>query len=122
MNVETYESSNGRDPVGEYVEAQDPKTKNKMLYQLERLENGDPASLIRAGVLEKITNSNPSVYETKIPYNKKEHRIFGGFVNSCFWLVHAFLKKVQRTRDKDIKLAEQRLKEIEINENKKSIK
>jgi phage-related protein len=113
MKVETYELSNGRDPVGEYVEAQDPKTQKKMLYQLERLESVDPPSLMRAGILTKITNSNPSIYELKISYNKKEHRIFGGFVDSCFWLVHAFLKKEQKTRESDIRLAEQRLKEVD---------
>jgi phage-related protein len=118
MKVEIYELSGGRDPVGEYIEAQDPKTKNKMLYQLERLENVDPSSLMRAGILEKIKDSNPGVYELKISYNKKEHRILGGFVHSQFWLVHAFGKKQQKTKNSDIVLAEQRLIEIENNQTK----
>lgn len=113
MKVEIYQLSGGRDPIGEYMESQDLKTRNKMLYHLERLENMDPSLLMRAGILEKIRDSNPGVYEIKVSYNKKEHRIFGGFVRSAFWLVHAFTKKQQKTKDADIALAEQRLREIE---------
>ena len=91
MRVEVYELSNGKSPIEDYVMDQDPKTKNKLLYQLERLENESAPALIRAGVLIKLTNSIRIFMSSRFPTIKKSTEFSVGLLiqrsGSCMRLL-----------------------------------
>lgn len=112
MEIETYKSSTGKDPIWEYIESQDEKTQKKILWQLRRVDSGDIGKLIMARILEKMTTNKPDIFEMKVKYSGKEHRFLGGIVRSSFYITHAFKKKEQKTRNGDINLAQERLKRI----------
>ena len=63
-----------------------------------------------------VKNLGKSIYEVRSTLKNRIVRILFAQVFDKLVLLHAFIKKTQKTDDKDIKLAIKRLKEIE-NEN-----
>lgn len=113
MQIQLYESSSGRKLILEYIASQDDeKAKKRMVRLLERLESSSFGQLRKANILEKMITSKPDIYEAKVKHNGMEHRFLGGLVGQCYYVTHAFPKKEQKTRDKEIALAQQRLKEF----------
>ena len=98
------DSRTGREPVLEYIQSLDLKTKEKVNKYLELLEeqNGYLDQPYSRHIIHKIR-------ELRVDFFNDFHRIFYfSFVNKKIILLHAFRKKTRNTPRKEIKLAELR--------------
>lgn len=108
--VESYETSGGRDPVKEYIFSCDPKTIKRIVKNLDRLEMYG-FGLLGSGIFSKIVG-HQDLYELKIKFNKMEHRIMCGKAGSIIYLLDGFHKKENKLRDTDIQRSQDRLIEV----------
>lgn len=102
-----YRSGNGKEPVREFLQelsVEEKKIVGTDLMVLQwRWPVGEPL----------VKNLGKSIYEVRSTLKNRIVRILFAQVFDKLVLLHAFIKKTQKTDDKDIKLAIKRLKEIE---------
>ncbi len=99
-----YETSS-QNPVKDFILSLDEKTQIKFGALLKRLEN-NPMRLKEFS--KKLTKN---IYELRLYYNQKWHRILYTFEkNKIILLLHGFIKKTNKIPLKEIKTAEQRFK------------
>lgn len=102
-----YENSLGKKPVFEFIQDLEPKSKSKIIELMELLKEfgtkiGFPHS-------KKVTGTK--LWELRI-LNPENIRIFYvAIVNKEFLLLQGFIKKKQKTDKREIKIAEERLKD-----------
>jgi len=97
------ESLNKKSPVLEYIGNLEIKEKAKVLKYIDFLR-------INKGVLDEPYSKHikGKIRELRIDFSSKKHRIFYfTFINRNIILLHAFLKRTNRTPLSDIKKAEQ---------------
>lgn len=95
-------SSNGKEPVLDYIEILDIKNKAKVLKYIEFLR-------VNNGYLDEPYSKHikGKIRELRIDFSKIRHRIFYfTFINQTIVLLHAFLKKTNKTPINEIKKAE----------------
>lgn len=105
-NIILFESSRGDKPVEMVITSLDQSTIAKTAHIIDLLENyghqlGMPHS-------KKLT---PDVYELRIR-GRQEVRILYSFVKKDIYLLHAFIKKQQKTPKKEIETALTRLRSL----------
>ena len=103
-----YQSGNGSEPVREWLLALSKKDRKVMGEDIATVEYGWPIGMPICGPLEKglweIRSSLPS---------NREARVIFCVVKGQIVLLHAFIKKTQKTPPNELKIARIRKKEIE---------
>ncbi len=103
-----YESQNGNKPVEEFLDSLDGVTRNKVYGSLELLKEYGVA--LSFPHVKKITGS--SLRELRILGGSSTRIFYVARTGQKFLLLHGFRKKTQKTPDREIKIAEKRLKEF----------
>src|SRR3990170_4515131 len=93
-------------PVKEFIEEQELSTSTKITHYIDLLESYGP--FLKPPYIKKIQDN---LYEIRIA-GKTAIRIFYTAFNNQFYLVHAFKKKKQKTPQKEIKTALDRIKKL----------
>ncbi len=106
-NLVLYMTERGDSPIDEFLDGLDNKSRAKVTAHLSLLEEYGPnlkrpyADIIRG-----------KIRELRIHYSTNQYRILYFFqVRDKVVLVHAFAKKTQQLKEKDIALAERRMEE-----------
>lgn len=108
MEIIFWENDNGKQPVADFIESLEVKTQKKVSFILEIIEKyGTTAG---SNYFDKLKNL--PLYEAKIMFNKKWHRIFCKVADGKCYLVHGFLKKSNKTPRREINTALERAKQI----------
>ncbi|MBI2829606.1 MAG: type II toxin-antitoxin system RelE/ParE family toxin [Chloroflexi bacterium] len=104
-NIEYYESTTGRRPVGEFIDSLDAKARARVARTLDLLEEfGIGLGMPYARHLEK------QLWELRIRHGRNRYRIiYFSHVEQTFVLLHGFAKKTGPVPRADIKTAESRL-------------
>ena len=105
-DIRFYETQRGEKIVKRFIYSQESRIRTKATHLLDLLEAYGP----RLGMpyVKRITNN---LYELRIR-GKEEIRIFFSFKGSYIYLLHVFKKKTQKTPQKEINIALQRLDKI----------
>ena len=101
-------SGNGNEPVFEYVRKLDHKNKGKVLKYIEFLRTNN-------GYLEEPYSKHikGKIRELRIDFSRARHRIFYfTFINKTIVLLHAFLKKTNKTPLQEIIKAENNYQDV----------
>lgn len=97
--IKFYQKSNsGREPVLDYIENLDVKSKAKVLKYIDFLLQHD-------GYLDEPYSKHivDKIRELRVDFSNKRHRIFYfAFINKTIILLHAFLKNTAKTPQKEI--------------------
>ncbi len=102
----------GNSPVSDFLqELTDLKAHKKILRDFEeKIEKYPFGMLLQAEVLKKMKGYEKyKLYEYKLLYNKTQYRILCSIHGSTCYLVHAFIKKEQKTRNKHLQTAVSRI-------------
>lgn len=106
-NLVLYTTERGDSPIDEFLDGLDSKSRAKVAAQLSLLEEYGPnlkrpyADIVRG-----------KIRELRIHYSSSQYRILYFFqVRDQVVLAHAFAKKTQQLKEKDIELAERRMEE-----------
>lgn len=100
--VKFYIDENGDIPVLEYIEASSDKEKARILKYIGFLREHD-------GILDEpyAKHIKNKIRELRVDFAKNRHRIFYfAFIGKTIILLHAFLKKTEKTPMSEIKKAE----------------
>jgi len=100
-----YETSQGNSPVFEFIQNLDVKIQNKIAEILELLQAF--GTLIGSPHSKKVTGT--PLWELRILGGDNIRIFYVAIVNRRFLLLHAFLKKKQKTDTREIKTAINRL-------------
>lgn len=103
----TFETNSGEKPVDEFIKKQQPQGRSKIAHNVRLLKQyGNKLGLPHSKALGR------GLYELRIR-GKEELRVFYCFVQQkTFYLLHACKKQKQQTPQKDLKIAQSRMKEL----------
>lgn len=76
-------------------------------YQLDRVQSG-----LEPSDWKQMTSVGRSVREIRIQHQGQYRVIYVAKIENAVYVLHAFQKKTQKTRQQDIEIARQRLKAI----------
>jgi phage-related protein len=111
MKVRTYSSALNRDYVAKFIEDQRNDTKKKIMADLALIEKYGEKAL---EVLDhKKMRSSVNFWELRIRSSSIAVRIFYVVRDDVLWLIHAFVKKKQKTPNKHINTAIARIKDLD---------
>lgn len=100
-----YETSQGDSPVFEFIHNLDPKSKSKVIGVMDLLK--ELGTLISPPHSKKVTGT--PLWELRILGSDNIRIFYVAVVNRRFLLLHAFLKKKQKTDTREINTAINRL-------------
>lgn len=101
-----FESKRGEKPVEEFIKKQQSQAKSKIIHNIRLLkEYGNQLGMPRSKILGN------GLYELRIR-GKTEIRIFYGFKRDSIYLLHAFRKQSQKTPQKELRIARERLSSL----------
>jgi len=107
LEIVLYTTERGDSPIDEFLDGLDKKSRAKVAAYLSLLEEEGPnlkrpyADVIRG-----------KIRELRIHYRSNQYRVLYFFhVRNQIVLVHAFSKKTQQLREKDIELSERRMED-----------
>lgn len=95
------DSQTGRKPAADYIKRQNPKDQTKIFKYIDYLQE-------KKGYLEEpyARHITGKIRELRIDFARNRHRIFYfTFIKKNIILLHAFLKKTQRTPSQEIERA-----------------
>lgn len=101
-----FQTTRGDHPVEIFIQKQDPATYAKILHSIELIKNYGP--FLKPPHIKKIAND---LFELRIS-GKKAIRIFYTLFDGQYYLLHAFIKKSQKTPAKEMKIAIDRMKKL----------
>ena len=111
-----YEDSRGRSPVGEYIQdlkeshGKDARLNfNKIIALIDKLE--EQGVYIGEPYTKKLTNE---IWELRPLRNRI---LYASYQDGVFILLHAFVKKTQKTPSKEIDTAKRRLRDYQERNN-----
>lgn len=104
-----YESLNGDKPIEDFILSLDEKAQNKIARTLDHLEEFGTA--LGAPRLKKLAGT--SLWELRILGHDSIRIFYVTITGKAFLLLHGFKKKTQKTPQKEIKIAEKRLKDYQ---------
>ena len=106
--VAFWNSATGREPVREFLQGLSKKDQKRLGDDIRQLQFGWPVGM---PLVRKLNNS---IWElrTSLP-SKREARVFFSTDGKTLVLLHAFIKKTQKTPQTELALARQRLKDIQ---------
>jgi phage-related protein len=103
-----YYTERERQPVKEFIDAQLPKAKAKILRNLLLLSEFGPDI-----GYPLISNIERNLWELRTVYQGNQYRIlFAVISGKIILLIHGFQKKTQKIPKKDLDLAKRRLKQF----------
>lgn len=101
-----YQTSRGSYPVKEFIEKLDSRTKSKVTDAIKILQ--ESGTLLKPPYMKKLMKS---LFELRIK-SKVAVRIFYSQHTQTYYLLHAFIKKSQKTPVKELRIAIDRMKEL----------
>lgn len=106
--IEFYRTDIGKCPIEEFLDSLTGKQAQKIAWVLQLIEELD---IVPQTYLKKLVNSD-GIWEVRVQVSGNIFRLFGFFVDdNLVVLNHGFQKKTQKTRSKEIKIAESRKKD-----------
>jgi len=108
MEIIFWQNNNGESPVETYIKDLDIKTQKKILWTLEIVEKF--GARVGNNYFEKLKGFN--LYEIKVNFNKKWHRMLCRVKENKCYLLHGFSKKSNKTPNREIGTALNRAKLI----------
>jgi phage-related protein len=104
-----YRDSKGNEPVQDFIRAQSPAARSRIVHVIDLLQTY--ALTLRPLYVKKITKSG--LWELRIHHSPEYYRIFYfTFTERRFVLLHAFLKKTDKTPRTEINIALKRMEEV----------
>lgn len=103
--VRFYQSKRGDYPVANFIGQQELRVREKVADSLKMLQNSGP--FLTPPYMKKLL---PNLYELRVK-SKVAIRVFYSPKTSVYYLLHAFVKKTQKTPEKELKIAIDRMKE-----------
>lgn len=98
-------SKNGKSPVTEFLNSLTGKQLQKITWVLEYFEE---TNIIPKQYFKKLTNSD-NIWEIRTIYAGNIFRLLGFFdMENVFVITNGFIKKTQKTPEKEIRIAEKR--------------
>src|SRR3989344_4355794 len=107
MTVETWTLSGTKDYVGEFIDELPAKTQKKFVRDFELVEKYGTQFIN----MKKLEGNG--LYEIRVRYNKIAYRILCVVRGATCWLLHAFIKKSNKTPLRDIGTALARMKDLD---------
>lgn len=104
--VKFFQTARGDFPVKDFIEEQDKTTITRINLSIRLLIDYGP--FLKPPDIKKLKDK---LYELRIP-GKSSIRIFYTNMKGEYYLLHAFLKKTQKTPTKELKVAIDRRKKI----------
>ncbi len=104
--VSFFQTARGDFPVRNFIEEQDKVIRTKIGLSIRLLINNGP--FLKPPYIKKLQSR---LYELRIS-GKVEIRIFYTISNNDYYLLHAFKKKSQKTPNKELKVAIDRMREL----------
>lgn len=101
-----FQTARGDSPVKYFIEEQDRTTITRINLSIRLLIDYGP--FLKPPDIKKLRDK---LYELRIP-GKSSIRIFYTIIKGKYYLLHAFIKKSQKTPAKELKLAIDRMKKI----------
>jgi phage-related protein len=102
MEFSFWESSNGECPVQDFILGLEDRKSQQLLKKLESFSKYPSASLWKAEVLEKFDDE---LTELRILLHKTYYRLFCIIDGQSCILLHAFIKKSDKTSMKEVERA-----------------
>jgi len=104
-----YKKENGREPVKEFIDSLTDKEITKIFWVFNLIEDVKHLSLLPT---EYFKNLNSDIWEIRVKFARNSFRVLCFFDSGKIIIAtNGFKKKTQKTPLKEIKLAEQRMKE-----------
>lgn len=104
--VEFYQSKRSDYPVIDFIAHQELRVRQKITDSIKMLKESGP--YLMSPYMKKLF---PNLYELRIK-SRVAIRIFYSPKTGTYYLLHAFVKKTQKTPEKELKVALDRMKEI----------
>jgi len=104
--VKFYKTGRGEFPVNKFIEGLEMRLAAKISQSINLLSNNGP--FLKPPDVKKLQSE---LYELRIR-GRIPIRIFYTIVGNEYYLLHAFKKKSQKTPNKELKVAVDRLKEL----------
>ncbi len=104
--VKFFQTSRGDYPVKDFIESQDEATYAKVIHSIRLLSDNGP--FLKPPFIKKLQGK---LYELRIS-GKVAIRIFYTIDHNVYYLLHAIVKKTQKTLSQELKTAVDRMKEI----------
>lgn len=104
--IEYFQTTRGDYPVLVFLDTLDFHTNVKVKSAIELLEINGP--FIKPPYMKKLL---PNLYELRIK-SKVAVRVFYSPKTNVYYLLHAFVKKTQKTPIKELKIAIDRMKQL----------
>src|SRR3989344_3965770 len=101
-----FQTPRGKYPVKEFIEKQDRNTVAKINLSIRLLIDYGP--FLKPPDIKKLQNK---LYELRIQ-GKSSVRIFYTIIKGEYYLLHAFIKKSQKTPPKELKVALDRMRKL----------
>ena len=109
FDIRFFTTQSGREPVQEFIRAEDQKARDKIYEVLTYLQTYGfhlPTPYLRR------MSGTKHLWELRIKY-QKQYRIFLARIDEqTIVLLHAIIKKTQKTPQRDLELARRRLREV----------
>lgn len=102
-----YKTLQGTDPVYDFINSLDGKSKSKIINAIDLLEEFG----ISLGLPHTKKLIGTSLWELRILGSNNVRIFYVAIVDKTFLLLHGFQKKKQKTDRRDIKTAEDRLRD-----------
>ena len=102
-----YKTSQGTDPVHDFIDSLDEKIKAKIIDALDLLEEFG----VRLGLPHAKKLTGTPLWELRVVGSGNIRIFYVAVISKTFLLLHGFQKKKQKTNRKEIKIAIFRLKE-----------
>lgn len=107
MNVEVWESSNGDQPVKDFIARQEPKIAQRLIKDVQHLEEHGMKLITNPKKLKKFSGQN-SLYELRRRFAGTAYRIIFTEIKGTAWLLLGFIKKSDATPPRLLKTARER--------------
>ena len=104
--VEFFQSKRGDYPVADFIGNQERRVRQKVTDSIKMLEESGP--FLMPPYMKKLF---PNLYELRIK-SKVAVRIFYSPKTGTYYLLHAFIKKSQKTPERELKIALDRMNEL----------
>jgi phage-related protein len=102
-----YQSSTGAEPVREWLRALNREIRLEIGSDIERVQWRWPISKPLVGTF------GAGLYEVRTSVHGNIYRVLFCIVGDTMVLLHGFMKKTQKTPDREIELARGRMKEVQ---------
>lgn len=107
LEVRFYQSSQGREPVREWLKGLSPEERKVIGEYLKAVQFGWPLGM------PLVRKLSPGLWEVRSTIPSGIARVLFTTAESAMVLLHGFIKKSQKTPKQDLNLAVRRLKEVQ---------